>query len=57
METKEIISRLRDVKDKAAFAKACKLSRATLYRLLDPDINPTFKTLRKIEKQLEKEQK
>lgn len=55
MDIKDIVRRLRKVGNITEFAKACNVSRATLYRLIDGlDSNPTLNTLQKIEAQLDK---
>jgi DNA-binding phage protein len=56
MDVKDIVRRLRKVVNKTEFAKACGVSRATLYRIIDGlDSNPTLHTLQKIEAQLARE--
>ena len=54
MDLKLIIKRLKDVPDKAAFARTSGVSRATLYRVMAGWKNPEYATLAAIEKQLDK---
>ena len=57
MDIIDIVRRLRKVDNLTAFAKACGVSRASLYRVIDGYANPTLKTLDRIETQLAKEKK
>ncbi len=54
MDIKDIAKRLHAVTDKSAFAIASKVSRATIYRIMNGWPNPEYKTLQLIEKQLVK---
>ncbi len=57
MDIIDIVRRLRAVPNKTEFAKASRVSRATLYRLLDGWANPQMRTLEQIERQLRKVEK
>ncbi len=54
MEIQQIAAKLRKVSNLSAFARSANVGRATLYRVMGGWCNPTWETLRRIERELQK---